>query len=122
MITRSIVRTLLGTMIVAIALSTGAALAADSIKGLVDLGWCADCKVDRNLVGRQRRTHPDNSTKRESGDDGRFEVRVRGCARRRRALPRGCRWRGGGRQSGSRRPRRSSFSLCLEAKCRDAWS
>ena len=79
MIPRSIVRTLmLGTMFLASVLSTGAAFAADSIKGLVALGsapiakstvtlWEASADAPRQL----------NQTK--SGDDGRFEVRVEGA-------------------------------------------
>ena len=77
MITRSIVRTLmLGTMIVAIALSTGAALAADSIKGLVSLG-AAPIARSTVTLWEASADAPKQIDQTKSGDDGRFEVNAK---------------------------------------------
>ncbi len=74
MITRSIVRTLmLGATIVSIALSTGAAFAAGSIKGLVALGGAPIAKSTVTLWEASADA-PKQLDQTKSGDDGRFEV------------------------------------------------
>ena len=74
MITRSIVRRLmLGTTIVSIALSTGAAFAADSIKGLVALGGAPIARSTVTLWEASGDA-PKQLDQTKSGDDGRFEV------------------------------------------------
>ena len=88
MITRSVARTLmLGAVFVAGILSASAALAADSIKGQVALWSRADCKVNCNLVGSQRRR---TQTARSNEVKRRWPLRGsrQGCAWRRRALSR----------------------------------
>ena len=63
--TRSIGRTLmLVTLFVAFVFSAGPVFAADSIKGMVALRRRADCEVDRNPVGSQRRRTRNSSIKR----------------------------------------------------------
>jgi hypothetical protein len=79
MITRPIVRTLmLGTMIVAIVLSTGAAFAADSIKGQVALGGAPIAKATVTLWEASANA-PRQLDQTKSRDDGRFEVHVKGA-------------------------------------------
>jgi hypothetical protein len=75
--TRSIVRTLmLGTMIVAISLSTGAAFAADSIRGLVALG-AAPIARSTVTLWEASADAPKQLDQTKSGDDGRFEVNAK---------------------------------------------
>lgn len=75
--TRSIVRTpMLGTMIVAIALSTGAACAADSIRGLVALG-AAPIARSTVTLWEASADAPKQLDQTKSGDDGRFEVNAK---------------------------------------------
>ena len=79
MLSRSIVRALvLETMIVAILLSTGAAFAADSVKGLVALGGVPIAKSTVTLWEASADA-PRQLDQTQSTDDGRFEVRVQGA-------------------------------------------
>src|SRR5437868_5398732 len=71
---RSIVRTLmLGTIVVAVALSTGTASAADSIKGLVALG-AAPIARSTVTLWEASADAPKQLDQTKSGDDGRFEI------------------------------------------------
>jgi len=68
---------MLGTTIVAIALSTGTALAADSIKGLVSLG-AAPIARSTVTLWEASADAPKQLDQTKSGDDGRFEVMAAG--------------------------------------------